>query len=135
MNFTGTHTAPGSSKRINRHVVTLASGIALAASVAIASGAIDRSNGGKVVAEPPVTGISLDSPLADSNASRVVLYIVGTEAEGLALGQQTYEAGHEAPGVDRRVLVADSAEDETAVLAAIGESMQLAGFEVVDLRK
>jgi hypothetical protein len=134
MNFTGTRTHPGFGKRINWHLVTLASGIALAASLVVAGGAFERSAGSNTVAEPLGPRISIDSPAVADGTTRAVLYIVGSEVEGVALQRQASEAGHEAPGVDRRVLVAASPEDEAAVLTAIGESMQLANFEVVDLR-
>ena len=132
MNFTGTRTAPGLGKRINWHLATVAAGFALAASLVVASGVFEGSDGG-IVPEPPAR----ISPASSTNAGdtpQVVMYIVGSEAEGLALQQQTFEAGHEAPGVDRHVLVAEYPESEAAVLAAIGESMQLTGFELIDLR-
>lgn len=133
MNFTGTRTHSGFGKRINWQLVTLASGIALAASIVAASGSFERSSGGTIVAEPPSSRVSLDSPVGVDSATRAILYIVGSEAEGLALQQQTSEAGHEAPGVDRSVLVAAS-PDDADVQVAIGESMRDGRLTVLDLR-
>jgi hypothetical protein len=134
MNFTGEHTLPGLGRRINWHLVTLVLGIALAVSIVITAGALDRAGQthGDVTAQPVNTVPASSRPATEP---RSVLYIVGSELDGIAFEQVTYEAGHEAPGIDRRVLVADSAEDEGLVLTAIGEAMQGGHFDVVDLRK
>lgn len=67
--------------------------------------------------------------------AHVILYVVGSQAEAIALRQQFHEAGNEAPGnVLRDVLIIDSTASEEMLATAIGEQMAAGGFEIIDLR-
>jgi hypothetical protein len=136
MNLTGTSTLPRFGRQINWHFLMLALGIAVAAVALLTAGALGSSDTkpAKTTAQVESAG-AIQGAAQSAAAQRSILYVVASDNELAALQHLINESSVEAPGVERSVMVAGSAEDEIAVVTANGEAAQLGNFEVVDLRK
>jgi hypothetical protein len=66
--------------------------------------------------------------------AEAIVYIVGSEAEAVALRQQFHEAGNEAPGNVVRDLLVIDASNQDLFTTVVGEQMATGSFQVVDLR-